>query len=170
MKTWKTKKVDGMKGVVLREIDREEFPLPQSAFGADVTLDDNQKPVKVELVEDRFMAFHRPGMRVAAKRLYTVKGEKPDGTVIQMPLEGQINNNLAAPDMFIGLQVYTRKGIDAFWDFETGVGAFCPTWDCWAEWNNDIDGFCSEVHREITKPQKQEGAFDQNVTTSSLWG
>lgn len=170
MKTWKTKKVDGVKGVVLREIDRERYPLPSSAYGATVTLDGDKHPVEVELPEERFIPFHRPGKRVGAKRLYTVKGEKPDGTVTQIPLEGQINNNLAAPDMFIGLQVYTRKGFDVFFDMETGEGAFCPTWDCWAEWNGDIGGFCSEVHQNITRPTKEAGAFEANSTTSNSWG
>lgn len=170
MKTWKTKKVDGVKGVVLREIDRELYPLPGAAFGADVTLDDDDQIVEVELEEERFLGFQKPGMRVGAKRLYTVKAEKPDGTIVQLPLEGQINNNLAAPDMFIGLQVYTRKGFNAFFDMETGVGAFCPTWDCWAEWNKNIDGFCTEEHQAITRPKKAQGAFDANVTTSSNWG
>jgi hypothetical protein len=170
MKTWKTKKVDGAKGVSLREIDRDRYPLPQSAFGADVTLDDDKKAIAVEIPEERFMAFDKPGKRIAAKRLYTVKGEKPDGSVTQIPLEGQINNNLAAPDMFIGLQFYTRKGFNVFFDLETGVGAFCPTWDCWAEWNKDINGFCSEAHRNITKPEKAEGPFEAQSTTSAIWG
>lgn len=170
MKTWKTKTVDGVKGVVLREIDRERYPLPESAFGADVTLDGDAKAIEVVIPEERFLPFEKAGKRVAAKRLYTVKGEKPDGTVIQIPLEGQINNNLAAPDMFIGLQFYTRKGHNVFFDLETGVGAFCPTWDCWAEWNKEINGFCSEGHQNITKPVKEAGAFETDSTTSAIWG
>jgi len=172
MKTWKTKRVDGVKGIVLREIDRELVELPTSAFGADVTIDDDDRPIAVEIGDERFLPFAKPGKRVAAKRLYTVVGEKPDGTVVQIPLEGQINNNLAAPDMFIGLQFYTRKGFNVFFDLETGIGAVCPTWDCWAEWNKakDMDGFCCEAHREITAPKKSQGAFEQDSTTSSIWG
>ncbi len=144
--------------------------MPESAFGADVDLDSDGQAQSVVLAEKRFLPFTKPGARVATKRLYTVKAEKPDGTVIQVPLENQINNNVAAPDMFVGLQHYTRRGTNVFFDLETGKGAFCPTWDCWAEWNDKLNGFCCDAHMQITKPTKQAGAFDEGATTSSIWG
>jgi len=173
MITWKTKKVDGVKGIVLREIDREFHELPETALGADVTLDKDGKATKVVLAEERFLPFTDAGKRVAAKRLYTVKAEKPDGTVVQLPLEGQINNNIAAPDMFIGLQFYTRKGFNVFFDLETGISAHCPTWDCWAEWNDEFEGFCTAAHQAITMPSDgAEGGrgFGSGATTSRTWG
>ena len=170
MKTWKEKKVDGVQGIVLRDVDREIYELPESAFAAEVELDHDGKAKKVTLAEDRFLPFKDPGARVEAKRLYTVKAEKTDGTVVQIPLEPQINNNIAAPDMFIGLQFYTRKGYNVFFDLETGVSAHCPTWGCWAKWNKDLDGFCCEAHREITKPATSSGQFGEGATTSRTWG
>ena len=170
MKTWKTATRDKVKGIVLRDIDRELHELPASAFGADVSHDKDGNPVEVNVVEERFLPFAPPGKRVANKRLYTVIAEKPDGTVVQVPLEDQINNNVAAPDMFIGLQFYTRKGFNVFFDLETGVGAVCPTWDCWAEWNPKLEGFCTQVHKDITRPAKTAGAFEDNSTTSQIWG
>jgi len=170
MKTWKTGKVDGKEGVFLRDVDREIFELPESAFGADVELNDDGHAVEVTLPEKRFMPFADAGARVEAKRLYTVKAEKTDGTIVQIPLEPQINNNVAAPDMFIGLQHYTRKGYNVLFDLETGIGAFCPTWGCWAKWNKDTEGYCSERHAEITKPSAVEGSFGSGATTSRNWG
>jgi len=170
MKTWKTKKVDGVKGIVLRDVDREIYELPESAFGAEVELDKDGKAIKVDLLEERFLPFTAPGARLEAKRLYTVKGEKTDGTVVQIPLEPQINNNIAAPDMFIGLQFYTRKGYNVFFDLETGVSAHCPTWGCWAEWNPEFGGFCCAQHREITQPESNAGQFGEGATTSRTWG
>jgi len=170
MKTWKEKTIDGVKGIVLRDVDRELYELPDSAFGAEVEHDHDGKPIKVELAEKRFLPFAPAGARVEAKRLYTVKAEKTDGTVVQIPLEPQINNNIAAPDMFIGLQFYTRKGYNVFFDLETGVSAHCPTWGCWAKWDPKYEGFCTEAHYQITVPTKSEGQFGQNTTTSRTWG
>ena len=170
MKTWKTKTVDGAKGIVLREIDRELNELPATAYGAEVEHDKDGNPVKVELAEERFIAFAAPGGRVAAKRLYTVKAEKADGTLIQVPMEDQINNHVASPENAVGLRAYDRRGVNMFYDYETGRGAFCPTWDCWAEWSDEFDGCCSEAHKEITYGNQSEGAFGTGATTSRGWG
>lgn len=170
MKTWKTTTQDGVKGIVLREIDRELYELPASAFGSVTEHDKDGNAQEVAVPEARFLPFNEAGKRVANKRLYTVIAEKPDGTVVQIPLENQINNNIAAPDMFIGLQFYSRKGFNVFFDLETGKGAVCPTWDCWAAWDDKLDGFCCEAHRQITRPTKEAGSFEQNSTTSTIWG
>ena len=170
MKTWKTKTKDGQKYLVLRSIDRELHELPSSSFDSKTEHDKDGNPVKVDVPEERLLPFAEPGRRVAAKRLYTVKAEKADGTVIQVPLEGQINNNVASPENAIGLRVYAGRGTTMFFDFETGEGAFCPTWDCWAEWNDKLDGFCHESHKAVTKGSESEGAFGQGATTSRTWG
>lgn len=170
MKTWKTKTVDGQKGIVLHPVDEELYELPSSAFGAVVEHDKDDRVLKVELPEERFVPFNKPGARVGAKRLYTVKGMKADGTLIQIPLEDQINNNVASPADAVGLRGYVRRGIDVFYDFDTGEGAYCPTWDCWAEWNGKLDGFCTDAHREITKGAEGSGPFGQGATTSRNWG
>lgn len=170
MKNWKVTKKDGEQGITLRTVDRELVDMPTSAYDSYTEHDSDGRPLRVDLAEERFLPFAKSGGRVAAKRLYTVKGEKADGTVIQIPLEDQINNNIASPQNAIGLQHYSRRGINVFFDFETGEAAFCPTWDCWAQWNKEFDGFCCEAHRDITKGSETEGAFGQGATTSRTWG
>lgn len=170
MKNWKVVTRDKQKGIELRTVDRELFDLPAAAFGAEVEHDKDDRVVSVNLPEERFIAFAPAGKRVAAKRLYTIKAEKADGTLIQVPLEDQINNNIASPQNAIGLQVYSRRGVNVFFDFETGEAAFCPTWDCWAAWDSKNDGFCSEQHKAITKGDETEGAFGAGATTSRTWG
>ena len=91
---------------------------------------------------------------------------KLDGTLIQLPLEGQINNNVASPENAIGLRGYDRKGTFVFFNYDTHEGAFCPTWGCWAKWDKKNDGYCSERHAAITKPKSTAGAFGSGATTS----
>lgn len=173
MKNWKVTKQDGASGISLRTVDRELIEKPATAFDSTTTHDKDGRPLTVEMPEVRFFPFAKPGRPVATKRLYTIKGEKADGTLIQIPLEDQINNNIASPENAIGLQLYSRRGINVFFDFETGEAAFCPTWDCWAQWNKEFDGFCSDVHREITKGETQNAAssgFGAGATTSRTWG
>lgn len=172
MKNWTVKTRDKQKGIVLREIDRELHELPASAYGSVTQHDHDDKPISVELQEERFLPFNAPAGRVAAKRLYTVKAEKADGAVIQIPLEDQINNNIASPQNAIGLQGYARRGVNVWFDFETGEAAFCPTWDCWAQWNQKYDGFCSPEHKEITKGDDsgERNTFGGAATTSRGWG
>lgn len=169
MKNWKTKTVDGVKGIVLPKIDRELHELPSTAMGAKVRLDNDGNPIEV-VDEASFVPFADPGKRVASKRLYTIKVIKGDGTLIQVPFENQVNNNIASPENAIGLRGFQRKGFQVLFDFETHTAAFCPTWGCWAEWNDKLDGFCSESHREITKPKDDDSSrFGTNATTSSEW-
>lgn len=158
-------------GVNLKAVNREDHELPSSAFGAKVTHDKDGNPTKVELAHERRLVFDKPGKRVGAKRLYTVKAQKPDGSLIQIPLEGQINNNVASPENFLGLRYYEKKGFQIFFDYDTGKGEVCPSWDCWAQWNDLYDGFCCQEHKDITKPNKGDGAFGAQATTSaSVWG
>lgn len=166
MKNWKVVKRDGQAGIVLGEVDREEHELPASAFGAKVEHDKDDRVVSVEFPEERFLPFDKAGKNVGYKRLYTVKAEKTDGSVIQVPLEDQINNNVASPENAIGLQFYARRGVNLLFDFESGEAAFCPTWDCWAQWNKEFGGFCCAAHKEITKPDNEGGSFGQGATTS----
>lgn len=178
MKNWKTytEKADEEKGtpeqrfLVLPKIDLEEHEMPSTAYGVSVEHDDDGRPLKVELGARR-VPFDRPGKRVEAKRLYTVKAVKADGTLVQVPYEEQINNQKASPQDALGLRVYQRRGQHMLFDFETHKGAYCPTWGCWAEWNDDFDGFCCNEHRAITKPRDAVtgSPFEQNATTSATW-
>ena len=171
MKNWKIGKREGKEGLILRVIDRDEFELPSSAYGAVTEFDKDGNAIKVELEEERFVPFAAPGRRIGAKRIYTIKAEHRDGTLVQLALEDQINNNVSSPENAIGLQLYSRRGVNVLFDYETGEAAFCPSWDCWAKWNSKLDGFCSEAHRAITKGDEDEDAgFGRNATTSRTWG
>lgn len=154
-------------GVTLPPVDRELFELPSSAYQAEVEHDKDDRVVSVELAEERFIPFEKPGKVVEHKRIYTIKGVKKDGTVLQMPLEDQINNNIASPENAVGLQFYVRKGIIPFFDFATMAGAFCPTRDCWAKWNNKFEGFCCEQHKLITRPGDPTRGFGPGSTTTT---
>jgi hypothetical protein len=171
MKNWKIVKRDGKEGVLLRTIDREEYELPSTAYDSVTEHDKDGNPIKVDLPEERFLAFAKPGGRIGSKRIYTIKAEKTDGTMVQVPLEDQINNNVASPQNAIGLQFYARRGMNVFFDFDTGEAAFCPSWDCWAKWNSKFDGFCSAEHKAITKGDTDEpSGFSLGATTSRGWG
>jgi hypothetical protein len=171
MKSWKTVKKDGVEFLVLPAIDRERHELPSTAYGAEVEHDKDGRPISVALPEDYAVPFAPAGKEVAFKRLYTIKAVKPDGTLVQIPFEDQINNNVASPENAIGLRGYQRKGFHILFDFETHEGAMCPTWDCWAKWDSKLHGFCSEKHMAITKPKDDAAGsrFGQNATTSASW-
>jgi hypothetical protein len=166
METIEDTKPEVAPGVDLREVNREDYELPSSAYGAVVKHDKDGRPIEVKLTKGRRLAFDKPGRRLAGKRLYTIKGEKPDGSVIQIPLEGQINNQVASPDNFIGIRFYQRRGVRLFFDLETGTGDFCPAWDCWAAWNDKFGGFCCPQHKELTKPDPRGSIIGEGATTS----
>lgn len=164
MAAWKvvTKEIDGEKvrGIMLPAVDPDATNHePTAMYGG--------------TMEERFMPFQPAGKRVEAKAIYTVKMLKLDGSVVQVGLEDQINNNVAAPSTFLGLHPYVRKGFTIFFDAGTGVGAFCPTWGCWAEWDKKADGgYCSETHQKITVGDTGEApaGFGAGATTSRSWG
>jgi len=154
-------------GIVLPAVDREEFELPASAYGAKVKHDKDGNATAVTLPKDRVLKFAKPGGRVSGKRLYTIKAIKPDGAVIQIPLEPQINNNVASPENALGAQFYSRKGYQVLLDIATGEVVFCPTADCWAASNPQHGKFCCEAHKALTAPEAPDSGFSANATTSA---
>ena len=153
-------------GVTLPNIDREEFPMPSAAFGAVVEVDKEGRVLSVELEEDRFFPFSKPGSRVKHDVLYTVKAMKPSGVVVQLPMEDQINNHVASPENLVGLAPYVRKDFILFWDTKKGKGVFCPTKDCFAKWDDKFTGFCHPEHQAITAPVGETLGFGEGATTS----
>ena len=165
---WTIKTIDGVRGIVLPDIVREDLlTIPSAAFGATAVLGDDGQVLDAEVPTERFVPFAKPGLRVEADRLYTVKAMTTSGVLVQVPLEDQINNQKAAPGMAVGLSIYSIKGHTIFYDVATQIGAYCPTKNCWAEWNAKINGFCTEVHQSITKPEAPIGGFSLNATTSA---
>jgi len=167
MKTWKTKKVDGVEGIALRVVDRETQEFPSSAYDSVTEHDKDDRVISVVLPDERFLPFLQPGKQLPPKAIYTIKAEKTDGSVIQIPLEDQINNNKASPENAIGLQGYIRKGYNVWFDFESGKASHCPSWDCWAKWNDKFEGYCSEIHQSVGNSSGDEvKGFGGGATTS----
>ncbi len=154
-------------------LDRVENP-SVSAVGVEFDLDSDGRPntdtVRYPGEGDTItLKFAEPGRPVEHKVIYTVKAISPDGVLVQLPLEEQINNHVASPEDFVGLRFYTRKGFTVLWDFEHRLGVYCPTRDCWAKWNDSFDGACSPQHKAITIPTKEPGKFSDGATTSRSW-
>lgn len=117
------------------------------------------------------LPFQAPGGLIPARNIRTVKAISPDGVLVQLPLENQINNNVASPEDRIGLRVYQRKGFTILFDFETGRGVYCPGSDCWAQANDAHRGACSASHEAILFHQADNaGKFGTGATTSQSWG
>lgn len=156
-------------GITLPNVDREMYPTPSAAFGAVVETDDDGRVLSVELPEDRFFPFAKPGGRVKHDVLYTVKAMKPSGVVVQLPLEDQINNHVASPENMVGIMPYVRKDFIMFWDMAKMKGDFCPTKDCFAKWNDEFAGFCDPSHKQITAPRGESLGFGEGATTSKSY-
>lgn len=172
--TTRTINDEKVRGIRLPKVDRTQFDhVPSAAYEAVATTEDPDDPRSVvldaEVPEDRFLPFQKPGGRVGSKAMYTVKAVDPTGVVVQLPLEDQINNNVSSPDTFLGLNPYAKRGFNILFDPSVGKGVFCPTADCWAEWDDTYGGFCTEQHRRVTKPPNRETNLSQGATTSGVW-
>jgi hypothetical protein len=120
--------------------------------------------------------FGKPGLNLPKKRQYTVKAFHKDGRLVQLPFEGQIQNNAGGdPEDAIGLRRYQRKGIVLLFDFETMQPVYCAAWGCWARADGRT-GFCTDKHAAHTLPNRYkdageivQGLMSQGVTTSRTW-
>lgn len=116
-----------------------------------------------ELVDDRHSEGVLPSVEGWLDR--TLKMIRPDGMLIQIPYEGQINNT--AGSLADGIERYRRKG------FKLTEPMLCPTKDCYevaaahekgAQKGRWIyDGYCSEDHRNRT----ERGGATQKVPSLS---
>lgn len=143
------------------------------AFGTKSTLDKDGRVVSTEWLSDGesvVLPFTPPGQRLPNKSIFTVKAISPDGVLVQLPLEDQINNNTASPVDFVGLRVYQRKGFNILMDLTSGETVYCPAWDCYAPSLGQFRGACSGVHETALFRQRDEaGALSSGVTTSRAW-
>lgn len=175
MATWKvtTREIDGEKvrGIVLPNVDQSELDFkPSAAYGSEVVRDTDGTVLDVIVPEDRFVPFAKPGGRIDSKRLLTVKAHTPAGVLVQIPLEDQINNQIASPETALGLQPYIRKGFTVYYDPTDQSLAFCGARDCWAEPVKKLIHFCSPAHKDLTRPSDDPGKFGEGATTSRIWG
>lgn len=129
--------------------------------------------IKVDPTEDdeefktKTHKFQKATTRKEVKPLYSVGAVMPNGTLVKLPLEQQINNQVVAAGELIGLRVYERKGAVILWDFDKNVGVFCPAWSCFAKWDADGAGFCSAACRDATERPTGGRLFGSNATTSA---
>lgn len=121
---------------------------------------------KQDLPWGRELTFTEPGAERRLKNIFTVKAFDPDGTLVQLPVADQINNNVASPENMLGLRIYEKKGFDVLWDHARGVGAYCPMGDCFAEWNPQFGGYCSTEHRKSMDIRDNPGRFGGEVTST----
>ncbi len=167
-----TRETDGKKlrGVVLPEPNMDALPwgadTPAAAYLAESELEEDGTVISTTIPTERFVPFSKPGLRVESDQLVTVKAMGPGGNLVQLPMENQINNHVASPSDHVGVKYYERKGFTIFFDFLTGVGVFCPTKNCWAEWNKKNTGYCTDVHKAITNPDTGPGKFGAGATTT----
>jgi hypothetical protein len=127
----------------------------------------------------RHLMFGRPGRNLPKKRLYTIKAIMPDGRLVQLPFEQQIQNNAGGdPEDAIGLRRYQRKGIKVLINFSSLVPVYCAAWGCWAQAaeGGPFIGFCSIRHAQHTLPNQYKDAgsivrsiFGEGATTSRTW-
>lgn len=110
--------------------------------------------------------FHKPRKKGPNKSLYTIGAINRQGVLIKIPLENQINNQIASDTGFTGLSLYTRKGFRVLFDEKLNEGVFCPGWDCYAAWNPDNFGYCGAVCGAIQAKVTGGSLFSQGATTS----
>lgn len=117
----------------------------------------------VEMANDRFKYVPTDG---GARR--TLKMVKPGGTVVQIPVEDQINNQ--AGSLGDGVNRYKDKGFKLAVDDEGRI--LCPMENCWAPAHGaagqyTYGGYCSEAHRLMVEPRKV-GSVDNVITAGVL--
>lgn len=152
------------------------------------TLDDTE----FHIDEDKLvgLAFAAPNAPIGGSVLYVVKAIQPDGRIIQLPFEDQINNTAAGDrEDAIGLRKYERRGITLLWDWNEFLPIYCAHINCWARamvpglvekypaHRGAVNsGFCSLRHQARTLPNMfdeagniRQGLMSQGVTTTRMW-
>lgn len=156
----------------------EDDQLLPSAFAAVITRQaERGEDVEFDIDEERMtkLVFDKPGKNLPSKRLFTVKAFNPNGVLVQLPFEDQIQNTAGSSrEDAIGLRRYENKGFKLLFDFATLSTVYCAAWDCWAQ---AAEGqlFCSPAHQSATLPKPGGGdagfgGFSDGATTSRVWG
>lgn len=120
--------------------------------------------------KEQELTFEDPGPHPnrKTKNLFTVKAFSPQGSLVQLPVADQINNNVSSPETMVGLRFYENMGFKVLWDYEANKGAYCPAADCWAKWNDEHQGYCCPEHKMPVR--ENPSLFSQGVTTTrSAW-
>ncbi len=171
---------------ILEELDYENFG-PTSFFvkpTGEPTGDGESQEFEILVEKLAGLTFDKvPGRQLQkSKKLRVMKAIKPDGTLIQLPMEDQINNAVAGrPGDQIGLLTYTDKGYLLMQDAEK-YPYYCYAVDCWAAAmrtsmvkkypGHEVaigTGFCSMMHIDHTMPNRGGGMFGEGATTSRVY-
>lgn len=115
----------------------------------------------LELLSDRV----REAPPIEGPLMKTLKMVKPDGTLIQVPYEAQINN--LAGSLEDAIARYRKKG------YKLTDPLLCPSQNCYEISTLDSDGtylhgaYCTADHRRRTE-QLQRGAVENPVTAPAI--
>lgn len=153
------------------KIDIDTSQWGPTAFAAtpvgDITGYYESQEFVIDEEKSMFLHFTEPGLNIAKKRSYVVKAFKPDGTLVQLGFEPQIENTAASSrEDAIGLRRAQQRGFTILYDFNTGLPVYCATWDCWAK-ARDGEHFCSDAHASYSAPTERESS--SGATTSRVW-
>lgn len=113
------------------------------------------------------LEFTEPGTN-RVRRQFTVKAISPSGSLVQLPLAPQINNQAAdETGSMLGVTKFQKEGFTLLWDFDANVGAYCPLGDCWAKWDDEFSGFCCQGHKAALPARENPGLFGRGATTTA---
>ena len=173
------------------EMDFEAI-FPTSYFAVIDKLGETLEETEFHIDDEKLVgiAFSAPDGNIAVRSLYVVKAVQPDGRIIQIPFEEQINNTAAGDrEDALGLRRYERRGIALLWDWANFLPIFCAHVDCWARAMVEElsakypqhrraanTGFCSLRHQARTLPNMfddagniRQGLMSQGATTTRIW-
>ncbi len=141
-------------------------------------LGEQQSETEFHLDEEKMsgLPFADANLPLPDKHLYTIKCVRPDGSIVQVGFEEQIQNTAGGElEDAIGLRRYDRKpGWTVLIDWNTLIPVYCPAWGCWAHADPEFNFFCSLSHAGKTLPNMGQSAIRQGlkeggVTTSRMW-
>ena len=126
-----------------------------------ITYTDAEIDAAMEDILAGLLADRKAGAHTEGPLLRTLKMIAPDGSLRQVPYEGQFNN--IAGSLEDGYRIYTKKG------FKRTEPLLCPAGDCWevAAMENGqmlFTGYCSQDH--FNRTESGGASTVPGVTTS----
>jgi len=127
-----------------------------------ITYDEEEWEAALAETIESLLADRSAGAHTEGPLLRTLKMVAPDGSLRQIPYEGQFNN--IAGSLEDGYRKYTKKG------FKRTDPMLCPSGDCWEESAKEkgemvFTGYCSQDHFDRTEAGRSEEV--PGVTTSA---
>lgn len=121
----------------------------------------------IDEILEGLLADRKMGAREEGPLMRTLKMFAPDGSLRQIPYEGQINN--IAGSLEDGYRKYTKK------NFKRTEPLFCPAQDCWEvaaqeEGTMLFTGYCSQDHFNRTEAGAGAPEVPGVTTTGAISG